>query len=196
MGVIKFIISIDLQQHLNQYSQYLDLNSSKKILSVIRFLLAEQVNHYRNNQKDFDTKYKRCRPRPIKIEGRENAFGEIQKPIEYEIKITDYIYDNIKKIKEKYSEETTTAVVTKLLHIALNEKFSGYVSSYATNSRYVQADTKQIKIHMSNVFSNRLQAIAEITGIKKNDLISLIIGNYIIENYKEYTSDYDDMCKF
>ena len=55
-------------------------------------------------------------------------------------------------------------------------------------ANYILAHS-QYAIPLSSEFTLRLEDISKSTGIKINQLISLIIGNYLIEHFTDYDNN-------
>ena len=109
------------------------------------------------------------------------------------LEVSEYIYENVQKIKTEYNDKTNS-VINNLLHMGIREKFNNYSFDIATeykdiNPKELKHNTKQYAIPLSYEFTLRLEDISEITGIKVNQLISLIIGNYLIEHFTDYDNN-------
>lgn len=59
-----------------------------------------------------------------------------------------------------------------------------------TNYHDLKLNTKQYSISLSSEFTLRLEDISKQIGISVNKLISLIIGNYLIEHFSDYDDNY------
>lgn len=182
MSKLMFKVSSNTQTLIKRYANSLGLSNQ----TVIRFLLVEQLNCYKNNAGQFEKEYRNCKPREAC--GTTTDYGEDKPPIEYRVKVNENIYNYVLSLEEKYNHERNT-VINNLLHISLNKKLSNFDSEYATALQSLATQTKQYAIPLSNAFILRLQEISDITGIKINKLMSLMIGDYLIEHYTDYNSD-------
>lgn len=194
MYKLNFTISLNSFTNLNRYAKSLNL----PVTTIIRFILVEQIHYHNLEPKDFECDFDKCQPR--ETSGTIDSYGKEKKPKTYSLIITEYIYDNIsyikRKFKEKYEKEgkdedkvTTNTVINNLLHIGIQKKLEDFDPYYSTEYHALCSNTKQYSVPMSSAFTNRLQDISTITGIKINQLISLIIGNYLIEHFSEYDNN-------
>lgn len=181
MYKINFKLSLTSFTKINRYASYHNL----PIQTVIRFLLTEQLHHYECNPEYFDSNYKKCNPKDTF--GTINAYGNEKQPKKYSMEVSQYIYENVQQLKVKYKDKTNF-VINNLLHMGIREKFEYYDSSVATAYNDISPNTKQYAIPLSSDFTFRLEDISKITGIRVNQLMSLIIGNYLIRHF----TDYDD----
>lgn len=179
MYKINFKLSLTSFTKINRYAKYLNL----PIQTVIRFLLIEQLHHYEYNLKLFDLNYKKCKPQDTF--GTINAYGKEKQPKKYSMEVSEYIYEHVQELKIKYKDKTNS-VINNLLHMGIREKFEDYNSNFATAYDDIDPNTKQYAIPLSSEFTCRLEDISKITGIKVNQLMSLIIGNYLIEHFTDY----------
>lgn len=182
MYKINFKLSLTSYTKVNRYATYLNL----PIQTVIRFLLTEQLHYYEYNLEHFDLNYKRCKPKDTL--GTIDAYGNEKTPKKYSMEVSEYIYENVQRIKTKYNDKTNS-VINNLLHMGIREKFNDYSFDIATEYRELKPNTKQYAIPLSSEFTLRLENISKITGIKVNQLISLIIGNYLIEHFTDYDNN-------
>lgn len=183
MYKINFKLSLSSYTKINRYATYLNL----PIQTVIRFLLIEQLHYYEYNLEYFDLNYKKCKPKDTF--GTIDAYGNEKYPKKYSMEVSAYIYENVQRLKKEY-ENKTNFVINNLLHMAIREKFEDYNSDIATAYNNINSNTKQYAIPLSSEFTFRLEEISDITGIKVNQLISLIIGNYLIEHFTDYDNDF------
>lgn len=183
MYKINFKLSLSSYTKINRYATYLNL----PIQTVIRFLLIEQLHYYEYNPKYFDLNYKKCKPKDTF--GTIDDYGNKKYPKKYSMEVSEYIYENVQRLKKEY-ENKTNFVINNLLHMAIREKFEDYNSDIATAYNNINPNTKQYAIPLSSEFTFRLEDISDITGIKVNQLISLIIGNYLIEHFTDYDNNF------
>lgn len=183
MYKINFKLSLSSYTKINRYATYLNL----PIQTVIRFLLIEQLHYYEYNLEYFDLNYKKCKPKDTF--GTIDAYGNEKYPKKYSMEVSEYIYENVQRLKKIY-EDKTNFIINNLLHMAIREKFEDYSSDIATAYNNIKPNTKQYAIPLSSEFTFRLEEISEITGIKVNQLISLIIGNYLIEHFTDYDNNF------
>ena len=121
--------------------------------------------------------------------GTLDSYGNEKKPKAYSMEVSEYIYENVKRIKNEYNDKTNF-VINNLLHMGIEEKMTGYNYDIATKYEDIkEKKAKQYSIPLSSEFTCRLEDISEITGIKINQLISLIIGNYLIEHFTDYDNN-------
>ncbi|MEL7606060.1 MAG: hypothetical protein AAGU39_08400 [Sedimentibacter saalensis] len=179
MYKLNFTISLNTFTKLNRYA----LSLSLPIQTTIRFLLTEQLHSFEFDNQYFITKYKKCKFK--EAIGTLDSYGKEKKPKRYSIEVTEYIYNGIYEIKKTYKTKTNI-VINNLLHIGINDKLDSFNIDYSTEFNDILKNTKQYAIPLSLQFTYRLQDISKITGIKTNQLISLIIGNYLIEHFSEY----------
>lgn len=182
MYKINFKLSLSSYTKINRYAKYLNL----PIQTVIRFLLVEQLHYYEYNEEYFDLNYKQCKPK--ETFGTIDAYGKEKTPKKYSMEVSEYIYDYVQKVKKKYNNKTNT-VINNVLHMAVREKFLNYSYDIATAYCKLAPNTKQYAVPLSTEFTLRLEDISRITGIKINQLISLIIGNYLIEHFTDYDNN-------
>lgn len=187
MYKINFKLSLTTYTKVNRYATYLNL----PIQTAIRFLLTEQLHYYEYNLEHFDLNYKKCKPKDTF--GTIDAYGNEKHPKKYSMEVSEYIYKNVQRIKTEYNDKTNS-VINNLLHMGIREKFDNYSFDIATeykeiNQKELKPNTKQYAIPLSYEFTLRLEDISEITGIKVNQLISLIIGNYLIEHFTDYDNN-------
>ena len=183
MFKINFKLSLSFYTKINRYASYLSL----PIQTVIRFLLIEQLHHYEYKREYFDKNYKSCKPKDTL--GTLDSYGNEKKPKAYSMEVSEYIYENVKRIKNEYNDKTNF-VINNLLHMGIEEKMTGYNYDIATKYEDIkEKKAKQYSIPLSSEFTCRLEDISEITGIKINQLISLIIGNYLIEHFTDYDNN-------
>lgn len=182
MYKINFKLSLTSYTTLNRYAKYLNL----PIQTVIRFLLIEQLHYFEYNQKYFDLNYRKCKPKDTF--GTIDAYGNEKHPKQYSMEVSEYIYKNVQRIKTEY-EDKTTFVINNLLHMGIREKFYNYEHDIATAYDELKPNTKQYSIPLSYEFTLYLKDISKVTGIKINQLISLIIGNYLIEHFTDYDNN-------
>lgn len=182
MYKINFKISLNTYSNINRYAAYLNL----KTPTIIRFLLTEQINHFVCNPSDFQSHYKNCKPKDTL--GTIDSYGKEKPPKEYSMEISEHIYRNIQNICKEYND-TTNTIVNNLLHMGIREKFKYSEKDFFTPYNDLAPNTKQYSIPLSDEFTQRLNDISEITGIKTNQLISLIIGNYLFEHFTDYDND-------
>lgn len=183
MYKINFKLSLTSYTSLNRYATYLNL----PIQTVIRFLLIEQLHYFEYDLEYFESNYKKCKPKDTL--GTIDAYGNEKQPKKYSMEVSEYIYEYVQRIKDKYKDKTNS-VINNLLHMAIREKFEGYHSDIATAYNDINPNTKQYAIPLSSEFTERLKDISEITGIKVNHLISLIIGNYLFEHFTDYDNNF------
>lgn len=181
MYKLNFTISLNTFTKLNRYASSLNL----PIQTVVRFILTEQLHSFEYNKQTFKSNYENCKFKQTR--GTSDAYGKEKKPKKYSMQVTEYIYDGIYKIKEIYNTKTNI-VINNLLHIGIADKLASFDIQYSSEYNDILPNTKQYAIPLSKQFTYRLEDISKITGIKTNQLISLIIGNYLIEHF----SDYDD----
>ena len=167
---------------INRYATYLNL----PIQTVIRFLLNEQLHYYEYNLEYFDLNYKKCKPKDTF--GTIDAYGNEKQPKKYSMEVSKYIYENVQRIKTEYKDKTNS-VINNLLHMGIREKFADYSFDVATAYKELNPNTKQYAVPLSSEFTLRLEDVSKITGIKVNQLISLIIGNYLIEHFTDYDNN-------
>ena len=183
MFKINFKLSLSFYTKINRYASYLSL----PIQTVIRFLLIEQLHYYEYNREYFDDNYKRCKSKDTL--GTLDSYGNEKKPKAYSMEVSEYIHENVKEIKIEYNDKTNF-VINNLLHMGIEEKMTGYNYGIATQYEDIkEKKAKQYSIPLSSEFTCRLEDISEITGIKINQLISLIIGNYLIEHFTDYDNN-------
>ena len=183
MFKINFKLSLSFYTKINRYASYLSL----PIQTVIRFLLIEQLHYYEYKREYFDKNYKSCKPKDTL--GTLDSYGNEKKPKAYSMEVSEYIYENVKRIKNEYNDKTNF-VINNLLHMGIEEKMTGYNYDIATKYEDIkEKKAKQYSIPLSSEFTCRLEDISEITGIKINQLISLIIGNYLIEHFTDYDNN-------
>ncbi|QUI21566.1 hypothetical protein HZI73_04335 [Vallitalea pronyensis] len=178
---LNFKISLNTFTKLNRYASSLNL----PIQTIVRFILTEQLHSFESDKQTFKSKYEKCKFKQTL--GTLEAYGKEKKPKKYSMQVSEYIYNGIYKIKETY-ETKTNIVINNLLHIGINDKLDSFNINYSYKFNDILPNTKQYAIPLSQQFTYRLEDISKITGIKTNQLISLIIGNYLIEHF----SDYDD----
>lgn len=180
MYKINFKLSPSSYYNLNRYAKSLNLS----IQTIIRFLLTEQLQCYEFNREVFNENYKIRRNRSY--EGKIDYYGNYHEANNYSMEVSEYIYENIQLIRDTYKDNTNNAI-NKLLDIAIDEKLVDFDKNFSAQYKDVKkVNTKQYAIPLSENFSQRLNDISKKTGIKTNKLISLIIGNYLIEHYDEY----------
>lgn len=177
-----FKISSNCCTKLNQYGTLLNL----PIQTIMRYIVTEQINRYIHTPELFNQKFLSCKPK--EAYGTTNAYGVEKLPKSYSMEVTEYIYTYVQSIKQQYNAKTNV-VVNNLLHIGINEILANFDVNYATPYKELTANTKQYSIPLSLEFTERLQAISNITVIKINQLISLIIGNFLIKHYIEYDNN-------
>ena len=182
MYKINFKLSLTSYTSLNRYATYLNL----PIQTVIRFLLNEQLHYYEYNLEYFDLNYKKCKPKDTF--GTIDAYGNEKQPKKYSMEVSEYIYENVQRIKTEYKDKTNS-VINNLLHMGIREKFADYSFDVATAYKELNPNTKQYAVPLSSEFTLRLEDVSKITGIKVNQLISLIIGNYLIEHFTDYDNN-------
>lgn len=184
MYKINFKLSLTSFTKLNRYATYLNL----PIQTVIRFLLIEQLHYYEYNLEHFDINYRNCKPKDTF--GTIDTYGNEKQPKKYSMEVSEYIYENVQRIRTEYKDKTNT-VINNLLHMGIREKFYNYSFDVATayNEHELKPNTKQYAIPLSSKFKLCLEDISKITGIKTNQLISLIIGNYLIEHFTDYDNN-------
>ncbi len=181
MYKLNFKISLNCYTDLNRYATSLNL----PIQTIIRHILSEQLLCYKNKPDEFKRNFINCKPK--RTEGTIDAYGKQKLPKSYSIEVSEYIYTNIQEIKSEYKTKTNT-VVNNILHIGIKDILKNFDIKMSTHHNDLVGITKQYAIPLSNEFTERLQDIAEIKGIKINHLMSLIIGDFLIDNY----TDYDD----
>jgi predicted DNA-binding protein len=130
--------------------------------------------------------YKKCKPKDTF--GTIDAYGNEKLPKKYSMEVSEYIYENVQSLKTKYNDKTNS-VINNLLHMGIGEKFENYSFDIATAYNNITPNTKQYAIPLSSEFTFRLEDISKITGIKVNQLISLIVGNYLIEHFTDYDNN-------
>ena len=182
MYKINFKLSLTSFTPINRYASYLNL----PIQTVIKFLLIEQLHYHEFKPDDFNFDYQKCKPKDTL--GTIDAYGNKKSPKKYSIEVSQYIYENVQQLKIQYNDKTNY-VINNLLHMGMRKKFEFYDSDFATAFNDIIPDTKQYAIPLSSVFADRLKDISEITGINVNQLISLIIGNYLIEHFTDYDNN-------
>ncbi len=182
MYKINFKLSLTSYTNLNRYATYLNL----PIQTVIRFLLTEQLHYYEYSLEYFDLNYKKCKPKDTF--GTIDAYGNEKQPKKYSMEVSEYIYENVQRIKAEYKDKTNS-VINNLLHMGIREKFADYSFDVATAYKELNPNTKQYAVPLSSEFTLRLEDVSKITGIKVNQLISLIIGNYLIEHFTDYDNN-------
>lgn len=179
MYKLNFTISLNTFTKLNRYALYLNL----PIQTIIRFLLTEQLHSFELDEQRFQAKYEKCKFKDTF--GTIDSYGKEKKPKRYSMEVAEYIYNGIYEIKETY-ETKTNIVINNLLHIGITDKLASFDMEYSSKHNDILPNTKQYAIPLSEQFTYRLQDISKITGIKTNQLISLIIGNYLIEHFLKY----------
>lgn len=179
MNKIDFKLSSNTYTYVNRYAKSLNL----PIQTIIKFLLVESLHQFEFSTEDFMEKYRQCKPK--ELFGTKDIYGNDKPPHPYTIEFSEYIYDGIVGIK-KQTNDKTEIIVNNLLHLRIKEKMYNFDSEFATLYKELAPNTKQYSIPLSSQFTTRLQTISEITGIKVNQLMSLIIGNYLIEHYTDY----------
>ncbi|KAB1434309.1 hypothetical protein [Candidatus Galacturonibacter soehngenii] len=179
MYKLNFKISLNTSTNLNRYASSLNL----PIQTIIRFLLTEQLHSFEFDKPRFKDNYENCKFKDTF--GTSDYYGKVKKPKQYSMKVSEYIYNGVCDIKKIY-ETKTNIVVNNLIHIGIAEKLASFDIEYATQYNDILPNTKQYAIPLSEQFTNCLQSISNLTGIKTNQLISLIIGNYLIEHFSEY----------
>ena len=182
MYKLNFTISLNTFTKLNRYAASLNLS----IQTIARFLLTEQLHLFEFHKQDFKTKYENCKFK--ETYGTLNSYGKEKKLKRYSMEVTEYIYSGIYKIKDTYDTKTNI-VINNLLHIGIMDKLYSFDIDTSTKFEDILPHTKQYAIPLSEQFTDRLQDISNITGIKINQLISLIIGNYLIEHFAEYDAN-------
>ncbi len=183
MSKINFILSLSSFTGINRYAKELNLS----IQTVTRFLLTEQLHCYEHTKELFNSRYKKCKYKDSK--SRENDYGKEKCAKEYTMEVSEYIYEGIQNLKREYNQETNK-VINNLLHMAIREKLNDFNSQYATDYYDLKPNTKQYSIPLSSEFTLRLEDISKQIGISVNKLISLIIGNYLIEHFSDYDDNY------
>ena len=178
---ITFKLSSSFDTKISRYAKYHNLSKQ----TVIRFLLIEQLLRYKLNPDSFNSDYNKCIHRDS--EGTFDDYGKKKFPKKYSLEVSEYIHDNVNKLKKSYGDKSNT-VINNLLHIGINKKFADFDNNFSTEFKNIIPNTKQYSIPLSYVFKDSLEKIAQISGIKVNKLMSLIIGNYLIEHF----TDYDD----
>lgn len=179
MYKLNFKLSSNTYTNIRRYASSLSL----PLQTVMRFLLSEQIIIFNHNTEIFDEKYNHCKPKETM--GTINAYGDELPPKSYSMKVSEYIYNGVVNIKNQYKDKTNI-VVNNLLHIGIAEKLSNFESIFATPFTEIKPHKMKYSVPLSLPFTKRLKYISEITGIKVNQLISLIIGNYLIEHYAGY----------
>ena len=179
MYKLNFKLSLNTYTNINRYASSLNL----PLQTVMRFLLSEQIIIFNHNTEIFDKNYNHCKPKETM--GTIDAYGNEVPPKSYSMEVSEFIHDGVENIQTEYGDKKEI-VVNNLLHIGIAEKLSNFESIFATPYTDIKPKKKQYSIPLSISFTERLQDISKITGIKVNQLISLIIGNYLIEHYAGY----------
>ncbi|MCY6356611.1 hypothetical protein [Clostridium sp. ZS2-4] len=183
MYKLNFTISLNTYTNLNRYASSLNL----PIQTIIRFLLTEQLHSFELDKPNFEANYKNCKFKDTF--GTSDSYGKEKKPKHYSMEVAEYIYNGIYNLKQIY-ETKTNIIVNNLLHIGIIEKLASFDIECSSEYNDILPNTKQYSIPLSKQFTYRLQDISKITGIKTNQLISLIIGNYLIEHFSEYDDNF------
>ena len=179
MKKLNFTISLNTFTSLQRYAKSLSLS----VPTVIKFLLAEKSVVFSNNKDLFIKNFNSCKYKETL--GSTNAYGKLNEPKKYSLEVSEYIYITVLSIKTEFKIKTNE-VVNNMIHIGLSEKLKDFYNSYATPYKNIESVSKQFNIPISNVFYDKLDDISQKTGIKTNKLISLIIGNYLIEHYTDF----------
>ena len=189
MYKLNFTISLNTFTELQRYAKSLSLS----VPTVIKFLLAEKSVVFINNKNLFIKNFNSCKYK--ETIGSTNAYGKLNKPKKYSLEVSEYIYNIVLSIKEEFKIKTNE-VVNNMIHMGLSEKLYEFKNDYANAIPYknIESVSKQFNIPISNIFYEKLNDISEITDIRINRIISLIIGNYLIEHYKDFFDGqyYDD----
>ncbi|MBN7774403.1 hypothetical protein [Clostridium aminobutyricum] len=183
MYKLNFTLSLNTFTKLNRYASSLNL----PIQTIIRFLLTEQLHSFEFDNQYFKANYEKCKFK--KTFGTLDSYGKEKIPKRYSMEVAEYIYNGIHEIKKIY-ETKTNIVINNLLHIAITDKLASFDIACSSEHKNIFPNTKQYAIPLSEQFTYRLQDISKITGIKTNQLISLIIGNYLIEHFSEYDDNF------
>lgn len=194
MNKINFELSPSTFNAIYNYAKYLNLN----ITIIIRYFLSEQIHSYNHDESNFASNYKNCKFKKTSIESETYEYLN-RKPKKYSFYVSDYIYNGLQAIQKQYEKKNnkTNVVVNNLLHISLRSleleslhpKYSISNDSGRRNTLGAEGITKQYAIPLSVELSTRLDNISITTGIKKNQLMSIIISNYLIDHSAEYEED-------
>lgn len=176
---LNFKISRKTYSKIHKYSESLNI----KIPTTIRLLLFEGINLYYDYPNYFKKKYDECKYKPSF--GTANSYyGNIIEPKRYSIEVSDYIYNGVQKIKDEYLSKTNE-VINNIILFLLNDKFRDISKDNAGIIGTYKKDRKQYVIPLSEIYTEKLDIIADLTGIKKNQLMAFIISNYLINNYSK-----------
>lgn len=179
MFKLNFEISANTYTSLNRYAKSLNL----EIPVIMRFILVEQINLYKLRKGDFMSAYKHCKLRePHKTY---DEYESESKPKIYNLVVSEYIHENVHYLKKELGIKTKILVNTLLL-MGIKEKFKNHHTQHSTKYNSLSPSVQRYSIHMSKQFLSKLEEISEKAGIKISPLITLIIGNYLIEHYIEY----------
>ena len=182
MYKLNYKISLNSYTRLNRYATSLNL----PIQTVMRYILTKQIHCYMYTPELFNKNYLNCKPKDTY--GTTDDYGAEKLPKSYSMEVTKYIYNYVQSIKRQYNNKTNV-VINNLLHIGINDILSNFDIKFATPHKLLTANTKQYSIPLSAEFTGHLQNISCITGIKINQLISLIVGDYLIEHYTDYDNN-------
>ena len=76
-------------------------------------------------------------------------------------------------------------MINNIILFLLNDKFRDISKDNAGIIGTYKKDRKQYVIPLSEIYTEKLDIIADLTGIKKNQLMAFIISNYLINNYSK-----------
>lgn len=191
-NTLNFVISHNTYTCLNRYAKTVGIS----VRTAINYLLYEQICLYVNSNSAFNEKYRKDTYHSIKLKADDDADELSYK--KYSLPVTEFIHRNVMEIKKLNIKEENnkqnkspyqtpnskmTIVVNKLIHMGLAEKLERFDLENAPEFKELEIYKERYSISLSNDFWNKLIDYSDESGVEINKLISLIIGDYMINDY-------------
>ncbi len=195
-------ISPQTEAELNKYAVFFDYS----IGTVVKYLVLEHILYSEDYQSDeYTYKHKHCRPRKTKTRESDysdltsneimndngiissNAYNgkEIQpKSIQIWVPKNTYEYLNIirKSLNEKLNKYTWNVFINNIIHLELRRLPKSGWNAIDNASLKSKSSNTRFKLPNSSEFQQKLDNMASISGLTSNQLITFLIGKYLLEN--------------
>lgn len=199
---IDFEISTQTATELNKYAVFFGCS----IEIVVKYLILEHILFSKDPQSDeYINEHKHCRPRKIKTRESDysdvtsneilnengiissNAYnGKVINPIEKTIWVSKDTHVYLSKIKEslkgKLDSNSWNTIINNIIHIELKRLPKSGWDAIENVSMKSKVSNTRIKIPNSSEFQQKLDNMASLSGLSRNQLITFLIGKYLLEN--------------
>ncbi|MCR4728016.1 MAG: hypothetical protein K5796_05170 [Lachnospiraceae bacterium] len=185
MKKINFMISSNTYTDLRRYANLLNIS----IPNVIRFIFVEEIYQFDKNPDKQKERIRRCAFRKadlkysssIHTSGKEKDLNYEVEPKKYSIQVSDYIYDGFQSIKKSFPGRNTNEISNDLIHIYM--KKLELHDLYRDRNNKVSETDKEVRryaLPSSHLTSCLLEFISRRAHMSPNQLIAIILGDYLI----------------